>query len=125
MEQTMKPATAILENIRQNSERNQDEIFTRLFRYMLRPELYYLAYKNLYANQGAATRGVNMDTADGFSEAKVERMIKALSDGSYIPIACAQNVYPKTQWQTEAVGGSDIHGQARAGSASNDTGSSI
>lgn len=33
MEQTMKPATAILENIRQNSERNQDEIFTRLFRY--------------------------------------------------------------------------------------------
>ena len=57
MENTMKPATAILENIRQNSERNKDEIFTRLFRYMLRPELYYLAYKNLYANQGLPQEG--------------------------------------------------------------------
>lgn len=100
----MKPATAILENIRQNSERNQDEIFTRLFRYMLRPELYYLAYKNLYANQGAATRGVNTDTADGFSEAKVERIIKALSDGSYIPPPVRRTYIPKRNGRLRPLG---------------------
>lgn len=104
MENTMKPATAILENIRQNSERNQDEIFTRLFRYMLRPELYYLAYKNLYANQGAATRGVNTDTADGFSEAKVERIIKALSDGSYIPPPVRRTYIPKRNGRLRPLG---------------------
>lgn len=104
MENTMKPATAILENIRQNSERNQDEIFTRLFRYMLRPELYYLAYKNLYANQGAATRGINTDTADGFSEAKVERIIKALSDRSYIPSPVRRTYIPKRNGRLRPLG---------------------
>ena len=104
MENTMKPATAILENIRQNSERNKDEIFTRLFRYMLRPELYYLAYKNLYANQGAATRGINTDTADGFSEAKVERIIKALSDGSYIPSPVRRTYIPKRNGRLRPLG---------------------
>ena len=104
MENTMKPATAILENIRQNSERNQDEIFTRLFRYMLRPELYYLAYKNLYANQGAVTRGVNTDTADGFSEAKVEGIIKALSDGSYIPSPVRRTYIPKRNGRLRPLG---------------------
>ncbi len=42
MDTTMKPTTAILERIRQNSGKNQDEVFTRLFRYLLRPDLYYL-----------------------------------------------------------------------------------
>ena len=37
----------------------------------MRPDIYFLAYKNLYANQGASTPGVDeINTADGFSEAK-------------------------------------------------------
>ena len=61
----------ILERIYQNSRANSEEVFTRLFRYMLRPDIYFLAYKNLYANQGASTPGVDeINTADGFSEAK-------------------------------------------------------
>lgn len=104
MEKTMKPATEILENIRQNSERNKDEIFTRLFRYMLRPELYYLAYKNLYANQGASTKGVNDDTADGFSEAKVKYIIKALSDGSYMPSPVRRTYIPKRNGRLRPLG---------------------
>lgn len=63
----MQPTMAILERIKKNSKENKDEVFTRLYRYMLRPDLYYIAYKNLYANKGAATEGVNNDTADGFS----------------------------------------------------------
>ena len=64
----MKPTIEILEKINENSKSNKEEIFTRLYRYMLRPDLYYLAYKNLYANKGASTKGVDDDTADGFSE---------------------------------------------------------
>lgn len=66
----MQPTMEILKKIRKNSEQNKDEVFTRLYRYMLRKDLYYLAYQNLYANQGAATKGVNNDTADGFGEEK-------------------------------------------------------
>ncbi|MDI6618001.1 MAG: reverse transcriptase domain-containing protein [Clostridiales bacterium] len=81
----MQPTVAILERMNQNSNRNKDEIFTRVYRYLQRPDLYFLAYKNLYANNGAATRGVDNDTADGFSEEKVSLIIKSLTDGTYTP----------------------------------------
>ena len=51
----------------------------------LRPDMYYRAYQNLYANKGAATRGVDDDTADGFSEEKINGIISAITDGSYTP----------------------------------------
>ena len=70
----MQPTMEILERIKKNSKENKDEVFTRLYRYMLRPDLYYIAYKNLYANKGAATEGVNNDTADGFSEEKIIKL---------------------------------------------------
>jgi group II intron reverse transcriptase/maturase len=81
----MQSTIEILEKINQNSNKNKDEVFTRLYRYLLRADLYYIAYKNLYANNGAATKGVNDDTADGFSERKVEKIIKSLADGTYSP----------------------------------------
>ena len=82
----MKPTAEILASISQNSSSHPKEVFTKLYRYMLRPDIYFLAYKHLYANNGAATPGVDKDdTADGFSEAKVARIIESLKDGSYQP----------------------------------------
>ena len=81
----MQPTIEILGKICENSGNNHEEIFTRLYRYMLRPDLYYVAYKNLYANEGAATKGVDDDTADGFSEKKINKIIQSLADGSYTP----------------------------------------
>lgn len=81
----MQPTTDILARISRNSLANKDEVFTRLYRYMLRPDLYFVAYKNLYANNGAATKGVNDDTADGFSEAKIAKIIQKLADETYQP----------------------------------------
>lgn len=81
----MQPTTNVLNRIRENSKKNPNEIFTRLYRYMLRPDIYYVAYQNLYSNQGASTQGVNGDTADGFSSEKIQRIIQALADGTYTP----------------------------------------
>lgn len=81
----MQPTTEILEKIRRASHNNQSEVFTRLYRYLLRPDLYYLAYKRLYANNGAGTKGINDDTADGFSEAKVMLLIEQLKNETYQP----------------------------------------
>ena len=52
---------------------------------MLRPDIYYIAYERLYSNNGASTKGVNDDTADSFSENKINRIIKMLADESYTP----------------------------------------
>ena len=40
----MQPTMEILERIKKNSKENKAEVFTRLYRYMLRPDLYYIAY---------------------------------------------------------------------------------
>jgi group II intron reverse transcriptase/maturase len=52
---------------------------------MLRPDLYYLAYNKLYKNKGASTKGVDDDTADGFSDEKISRIIQSLADETYAP----------------------------------------
>lgn len=81
----MKPTIEILTRLQENSKNNHDEVFTKLFRYLLRPDIYYVTFQNLYANNGAGTRGVDDDTADGFSEDKVNQIIEALKNGTYEP----------------------------------------
>ena len=81
----MKPTMEILDKIKQNSKNNNEEVFTRLYRYLLRPDMFYMAYNNLYANNGASTEGVDSDTADGFGEEKIQKIIKTLADETYSP----------------------------------------
>jgi len=97
----MKPTIEILENISENSRNNKEEIFTRLYRYLLRPDLYYLAYKNLYSNKGSTTKGVNDDTADGFSEEKISRIIASLADETYAPNPVRREYIQKKQNSTK------------------------
>lgn len=91
----MKPTTEILDRIARNSRNNKEEIFTRLYRYMLRPDLYYFAYNRLYKNKGAATKGVDDDTADGFSEEKINKIIRSLADETYMPKPARREYIPK------------------------------
>ena len=81
----MKPTTEILERIRKSSENHKDGVFTRLYRYLLREDVYIMAYKNLYANKGAATKGTDNDTADSFGKEYIDRIITELSNGDYEP----------------------------------------
>lgn len=79
----MNPTSEILERIAKCSNDHRSGVFTRLYRYLLREDIYYAAYQKLYANRGATTRGTDSDTADGFSDQYVKRLIQELRDGSY------------------------------------------
>ena len=81
----LKPTTEILERMNRNASEHKDGVYTRLYRYLLREDMYYLAYQKLYSNKGAATRGTDNDTADGFGKKYVDRLIKDLTDGTYMP----------------------------------------
>jgi len=100
----MKPTMAILENVMRNSKQNKDEVFTRLYRYMLRPDLYYQAYKNLYANHGASTQGVNSDTADGFSEQKIGKIVESLKNETYKPNPARRTYIKKANGKMRPLG---------------------
>lgn len=81
----MKPTSEILERINKSSSEHHDGVFTRLYRYLLREDIYLAAYQKLYGNSGVMTPGSDDDTADGFSLEYVHELINELKDGSYKP----------------------------------------
>ncbi|TGE34794.1 maturase [Desulfosporosinus fructosivorans] len=55
----------------------------RIYRLLYNKELYLIAYKNIYANNGAMTKGVTDETVDGMSIAKIDRIIDQLKKETY------------------------------------------
>ena len=69
----MKPTTEILANMSRNSSAHHDEVFTRVYRYLLRPDLYFAAYKRLQANHVVLMMTPLMDSAKEKSTALSKR----------------------------------------------------
>jgi len=55
----------------------------RIYRLLFNPTLYLIAYKNIYANDGATTKGTNDDTVDGMSMKKIMDIIEKLKTETY------------------------------------------
>ena len=100
----MKPTSEILERIESSSANHHDGVFTRLYRYLLREDIYYAAYQKLYANKGATTKGINDDTADGFSNRYVQELIQSLKDGTYKAMPVRREYIPKKNGKLRPLG---------------------
>lgn len=100
----MKPTSEILERIEKCSETHKDGIFTRLYRYLLREDIYHAAYQKLYANRGATTKGINNDTADGFSDKYVQDLICSLQNGTYQATPVRREYIPKQNGKLRPLG---------------------
>lgn len=100
----MKPTFEILERIEKCSTKYVDGVFTRIYRYLLREDIYHAAYQNLYANKGATTKGIDEDTADGFSNEYVQELINSLKDGSYKAKPVRREYIPKQNGKLRPLG---------------------
>ena len=100
----MKPTSEILERIEKCSSEHKDGVFTRLYRYLLREDIYYAAYQKLYANKGATTQGIDNDTADGFSDFYVKELIQSLKDGTYKANPVRREYIPKKNGKLRPLG---------------------
>ena len=100
----MKPTSEILERMYKNSGEHSDGIYTRLYRYLLREDIYINAYKNLYANKGAGTKGIDNNTADGFGKEYVSQIIDELKNLIYEPKAVKRVYIPKRNGQMRPLG---------------------
>lgn len=69
--------------------------FERLYRNLYNPEFYLLAYKNIYANDGSMTSGMDGTTIDGMSSRRIEGIIASLKDYSYQPNPARREYIPK------------------------------
>ena len=66
------------------SERGKkDKPIERIYRLLYNPELYLMAYKNIYANKGAMTKGANNETVDGMSMKKITEIIDKVKRETY------------------------------------------
>lgn len=75
-----------------------------LFRLLENPFLWQEAYSRLYANKGAATRGVDNVTMDGFSEDRVLNLIKLIKENRYHPKPVRRTYIPKANGKTRPLG---------------------
>ena len=80
----MRNPTDVLNSLSDKSK-NPEYRFQRLYRNLYNPEFYLLAYKNIYANDGSMTPGVNGITIDGMSFKRIDNIIASLRDRSYRP----------------------------------------
>ncbi len=77
----MQSAETVLGVLRERGRRGLP--CNELYRQLLNPQLYLLAYGRLYSNKGAMTPGVNGETVDGMSLGKIEHVIDALRHERY------------------------------------------
>lgn len=65
----MRNPTDVLNSLSDKSK-NPEYRFQRLYRNLYNPDFYLLAYKNIYANGGSMTPGVNGITIDGYEQSE-------------------------------------------------------
>ena len=100
----MKTTSEILERISKSSEKHKNGVFTRLYRYLLREDIYYIAYQKLYANKGAMTKGVDNDTADGFGIKYINKLIDELRTLTYNPKSVKRHYIRKQNGKMRPLG---------------------
>ena len=69
----MRNPTDVLNSL---SDKSKDPTykFERLYRNLYNPEFYLLAYKNIYANEGSMTAGLDGVTIDGMSFHRIDKI---------------------------------------------------
>jgi group II intron reverse transcriptase/maturase len=77
---------------------------TQLYRQMFNRDLYWLAYGNIYSNQGAMTPGVSEETADGMSEEKIDQIIEAMRHERYRFAPARRTYIPKRNGKLRPLG---------------------
>lgn len=78
--------------------------FDRLYRYLYNEDFYIKAYTKIYKNKSSATKGIDDETADGFSEEKIQAIIESLKDESYQPKPVRRIHIPKKNGDTRQLG---------------------
>jgi group II intron reverse transcriptase/maturase len=98
----MRSAESILGIIRERGVRGLP--LERAYRLLFNPDLYLLAYADLYPNEGAMTKGITGETVDGMSLEKIEKLIAELRDETFQPTPVRRTYIPKANGKKRPLG---------------------
>ena len=90
----MRSPQTVLETLRKHAQEAQYQ-YERLYRNLYNPQIYLLAYQNLYANKGSMTAGTDGQTISGMSMKRIEALIQKLRDRTYQPHPARRQYIPK------------------------------
>ncbi|HBC30309.1 MAG TPA: group II intron reverse transcriptase/maturase [Clostridiales bacterium] len=83
---------------------NSHYSYTRLYRNLYNPNLYLLAYTNIYANKGSMTKGTDNQTLSGMGKERIYKLIAKLKDHSYTPNPVRRQYIPKKNGKKRPLG---------------------
>jgi group II intron reverse transcriptase/maturase len=76
----------------------------KLYDLLSKKEIWFQAYQNIYGNKGSETPGVDGVTMDGFSEGRVEAIIKLLKEQLYTAKPTRRVLIPKANGKMRPLG---------------------
>ena len=100
----MQKAELVLSMLRRSSTSNKEFVFDRLYRKLFNPDLFLLAYNNIYSKEGNMTPGVDSKTIDGFSDELVDTLIEELRYERYHPQPVKRVYIPKKNGKKRPLG---------------------
>jgi RNA-directed DNA polymerase len=71
---------------------------------MRMPEIWQLAYTNIYSNKGAMTKGIDDDTLDGMSIERIQGIINSIKTDKYKPKPVRRAYIPKRDGKKRPLG---------------------
>jgi group II intron reverse transcriptase/maturase len=98
--------TYILERLRKLNELNANPAWYNrdIYRLLCRKEMLIVAYERVKSKTGNMTAGTDGTTLDGFSEVKVENLIKELRNENYQPKPVRKTYLPKKNGEMRPLG---------------------
>ena len=99
----MRSPQTVLETLRKHAQKAHYQ-YERLYRNLYNPQLYLLAYQNLYANKGSTTAGADGATLSGMSLKRIESLIKNCGTAVINPTR-QEAVHPQEKWKRAAPAG--------------------
>lgn len=91
-----------LERLKKVAE--QGKVVKDLFRIMRLPEIWQLAYANIYSNKGAMTKGVDDNSLDGMNNERIANLIDSVMNQTYRPKPVRRAYIPKKDGSKRPLG---------------------
>ena len=76
----------------------------RLYRQLFNIEMYKMAYADIYANKGATTPGIDDETMDNMSTARMDRIIQKIKSETYRWQPVRRTYIPKSNGKSRPLG---------------------
>ena len=81
----MRNPIHVLKSLEEQSCKDKEYRFDRIYRNLYNPEFYELAYSKIAKSQGSMTAGTDGMTLDDMTTSRINRIISSLKDHSYQP----------------------------------------